>query len=194
MAYLALDMAAGLCVYTFRWEKAWPPDDDAEPHVDDASWRPMARCRLDLCGLVGGLHGLYLLVYHTVSRRHDGAKTHGGNGEKLAIWQRAGGTFLTFHLVLLTWVFFRAPGFRASLDYIGKMFDTSSMAEWLAILPLLIVPWALSLGLDWAQARTGRQAFLLEWGGLRAGFTTAVLVFLVLLAFGRHAPFIYFQF
>ena len=109
-------------------------------------------------------------------------------------WRRIGGGLLTFHLVLLAWVFFRAPGLRAAVDYLSRMLVEADLAAWIAVLPLIVVPWTLSGLIDLAQIRSARQDFLLGWSRLSQGLATAGMLFLILLAFGRHAPFIYFQF
>lgn len=138
----------------------------------------------------GGLHGLYLVGHHSLRR------LRGIEGSDMATrgWRRIGGGLLTFHLVLLAWVFFRAPGLRAAVDYLSRMLVEADLAAWIAVLPLIVVPWTLSGLIDLAQFRSARQDFLLGWDRLSQGLATAGMLFLILLAFGRHAPFIYFQF
>ncbi len=139
----------------------------------------------------GGLHGLYLVAYRIFSRwRRSPTATAGARWT----WSRAAGMILTFHLVLLAWVFFRAPGLRAALEYLQLLFSFREMGDWVAVLPALLLPWLLVLAIDIPQYALGDQVFLRRVPRLARHALVALMLLLVLLGAGTRAPFIYFQF
>jgi len=135
----------------------------------------------------GALHGLYLVLFRLVPRIF-------AISEKNGTLARAFGIFLTFHLVLLTWVFFRAPGMHAALDYLQMIFSFKQMGDFVSVLPMIVAPWLLVLLVDIPQHFSGSHTVLLGWPRLARAGIAAVMVFLILLSFGTNAPFIYFQF
>ncbi|MFB3904379.1 MAG: MBOAT family protein [Acidobacteriota bacterium] len=135
----------------------------------------------------GALHGSYLVLFRLVPKIF-------AISEKNGWWARALGILLTFHLVLLTWVFFRAPGLRAALEYLQLIFSFKGMEGWLSVMPMVVAPWLLVLLIDIPQHFGGSHTVLLKWPRLARVGIAAVMVFLILLGFGTNAPFIYFQF
>jgi D-alanyl-lipoteichoic acid acyltransferase DltB (MBOAT superfamily) len=138
----------------------------------------------------GGLHGTYLVVYHAIRARRGLP----GRAEAAHGWQRLAGMAVTFPLVLLTWVFFRSPGLASALEFLRQLFAFQGMATLWLVLPAIAAPWLLSLAVDVPQFLSGEQAFLVRWRPAARFATAAVMLLLVLIAFGARAPFIYFQF
>jgi D-alanyl-lipoteichoic acid acyltransferase DltB (MBOAT superfamily) len=141
----------------------------------------------------GGLHGLYLGVHrwmdeHLSIRWPAGMLSLGSSAGK------AFGMFITFHLVLLSWIFFRAPGLGASLQYIQNILAFRGMEMWSVVLPSMLVPWLLVLTIDIPQSLANNHTILLSWPKAVRSAAIAGLLFLVLLGIGTRAPFIYFQF
>lgn len=139
----------------------------------------------------GGLHGLYLighrLLVGNVSISLNDAPT----------WfnvNRVLGGILTFHFVLLTWVFFRAPGLGAALTYLQQLFAFSDMETLGSVMPAILIPWLLVLAVDVPQFLTRNQTVLLRWPAFPRTVAVASMLLLVVLGFGTRAPFIYFQF
>lgn len=105
--------------------------------------------------------------------------------------------FITFHLIWLAWVLFRAPDLRAAWTFYGRLpmlFSDpvpDSVGRWL---PIFIL-YAVMIVLDVLQSRTGDDAFPRRWSlPLR---TLAYVTMLLLIAFFSvkpYVPFIYFQF
>jgi hypothetical protein len=103
--------------------------------------------------------------------------------------------FFTIHFVCLTWVFFRAPTFDASLDYFSTMFSGAGWGT--TATPFVVVIFALG---------TLSHIIPPRWfETLETRYDTASLPFKVLLPFATIfliaiaapdgiAPFIYFQF
>jgi D-alanyl-lipoteichoic acid acyltransferase DltB (MBOAT superfamily) len=109
-------------------------------------------------------------------------------------WRRIGSLVITFNLVLLSWVFFRAHGFGAAIDYLQQIFSFTGMDTLPAVLPAIIIPWLLVLLVDIPQYRTNDHEAILRWPVMVRNVAVAGMLFLIILGFGTRAPFIYFQF
>ncbi len=114
-------------------------------------------------------------------------------GEGAGRWRRWLGVLLTFHLVCLGWVLFRAP------DLAGAGAMLAALGRWEGISPawpmLALVAAALALHAlppNWQQGLERRLAHWPAWA-LGLGFGAVVVLVLVLGPSGV-APFIYFQF
>ncbi len=134
----------------------------------------------------GGLHGAWLAVNRWWQRRGFGALP-GPLGRVLA-------TVLTFHLVCLAWVFFRASDLQSAFAVLGRIFGEG------AALPSLPLSVWVALGLGYgthllperikagAERLHGRMpAFVL---GLFWSFYLGLLAYSMV----EGVPFIYFQF
>jgi alginate O-acetyltransferase complex protein AlgI len=137
----------------------------------------------------GGLHGAALAAHKWYAeRRRPGVEGRFGAFGKLASWAA------TFAFVLVTWVFFRAPSFRAAWVYLGKLaFLEAGGIDWYYVQGLVVI--GLGAGLHvWVKGR-GERDLRLDLTRAAAWPALAVLVLLVLLyaPFGTN-PFIYFQF
>jgi D-alanyl-lipoteichoic acid acyltransferase DltB (MBOAT superfamily) len=141
----------------------------------------------------GGLHGAYLAAHRSL--RHKSPKSAEDPFTAGDILPAIG----TFHLVTLSWIFFRADSFTQAWNYLlgivtlrGGSPDLVAAAEMLA----LLVPLGLmSLVIDLAQRQHRNQTAPLEWPVLSRGLAYGVmLVGLVVFTGGGAVPFIYFQF
>jgi alginate O-acetyltransferase complex protein AlgI len=135
----------------------------------------------------GGLHGAYLALDRALLSRWRG-------------WQSphplmgALRTLVTFHLVCLAWVLFRAPDFAtaaAMLHALGGLFGEApalAQLQLLAALAALFVLHQLSARYDWHErvARSRGPAFIAT--------ATGIALALILLTPARSIPLIYFQF
>lgn len=140
----------------------------------------------------GGLHGLYLVGHRLWAGKQR--PDEGRAGPQPWNWQRVLGLVFTFHLVALTWIFFRSPGAGAALAYLRQLVSLNGMAEWATVLPAILAPWLLVLLIDIPQYVAGRHAILLNWPKPVRNAVVAAMIFLVILGIGTRAPFIYFQF
>jgi len=139
----------------------------------------------------GGMHGLYLVGQRIISQ-HIKPQVPSSPWD----WnlRRATGVIITFHLVLLTTVFFRSPGVKAALLYLQGIFAFQQMDTWVNVLPAIIVPWSLMLLIDIPQFLTGDHTFLMRLPKPVPSLAVATMLLLVILGVGTRAPFIYFQF
>lgn len=155
----------------------------------------------------GALHGLYLIGFRLTQRFWDGAKEVIGLVDNPAI-TRVVGVLVTFNLVALAWIFFRAK----SIGEAGWIVSHLARGPWLAHppftdFPLGIVPYrpsqirsalwlivALSLT-EWAASLRGaagrwlRQPIWVRW----PAYYALILCILLIGDLGTRT-FIYFQF
>ncbi len=158
-----------------------------------ASWRFVAW---------GGLHGLFLIGERLWRGRRGSHATpprpavepEGGR------WQEIPAMLLTFALVNLTWVFFRAPDFPAALHLIrvmlGGTVDTtqrlisSSAAMWVLGMT------GCMLAFQWMFRNASLEQVVARWPWWVRGVVLALMLFVLVNTNGSgtdHA-FIYFQF
>lgn len=99
---------------------------------------------------------------------------------------------VTFSVVLLGWVLFRADGLRDAVEYLGRMvFPTDGNAE---VPPLIALALGLAVVGQWTRIATTLPA-LAPRGSLRRQFAYGGGVLAALILFPSAAPdFIYFQF
>ncbi|MBI4514433.1 MAG: MBOAT family protein [Deltaproteobacteria bacterium] len=140
----------------------------------------------------GGINGLYLAVER---RLGIGRGLSAAEANPALQWVgRVALTLLTFHLVTLTWIFFRAPNFGVAFEYlagIAQLRDLTAIGVW----PFAVA--AALLAIDIPQNRSGDHAVFLRmpwWvqSPVYCGLAFAVLG--RLLWGGKELPFIYFQF
>jgi D-alanyl-lipoteichoic acid acyltransferase DltB (MBOAT superfamily) len=140
----------------------------------------------------GGLHGLYLIADRILGAYRKARQAL--ESPPVWDWRRVLAVLVTFHLVLLAWVFFRAPGVGAAFDYLYNLFSFRGMGTWTEVLPVVLIPWLLALAIDIPQYVTGEHVFLLRLPKVVRNVAWAGMLFLILLGVGTRAPFIYFQF
>jgi len=138
----------------------------------------------------GGLHGLYLCAERRFTRvaaedyrrpwrlRRDGLRT-----------------FVTFQLVCIAWVFFRAPSFHRALDYLGDIARLQGgTTDHTAILMLVLAGGAMMF-IDFVQDRAKDHTVFLQWNpGIRGLIYGLMIVPIVIFSGGTPVPFIYFRF
>ncbi len=135
----------------------------------------------------GGLHGLYL-VGERVAKRYAG---------DAPFWETTPGKLLlvlvTFVLVCLAWVFFRATSFGQAFRIVGAMFGAGAGAVHLGYAGTLI-PIALLLTVQWFLRDTTLETVVERTSTpVRIAALSAMLICLVLFP-GVDRAFIYFQF
>ncbi|HTI52449.1 MAG TPA: MBOAT family protein [Planctomycetaceae bacterium] len=147
----------------------------------------------------GGLHGLYLALHKFILDRFGPPST-----ESAGTLGGAVRTFVkilfTFHLVCLTWIFFRAQNFTTAWTYLTRIVAWSADGRiepigWTngARVAVLI---ALVLAIDLAQQISGDHVICRGWPPVVRGFAYAVLAVALFSIGGLDEPssFIYFQF
>lgn len=134
----------------------------------------------------GGLHGAALVierVWATSPRTRDIVLPH---------WAKV---VLTFHVVTLGWIFFRAPSFGDALAYLGALVMPATNA--IGVTPLVVVLIAFGLAihaLRWdAMTQLAERVRRLPAPAFAAALVAAMLV-VDAMRFEGIAPFIYFRF
>lgn len=136
----------------------------------------------------GGLHGFFLAVERAlgIGRNQAAAGSPIWHGFK-----RVGLTFLTFHLAVFAWIFFRAANFTQAFDFIRGILRCNNLAA-VGVLPLLVA--AAILAIDVPQNAAGEHTVFLRTPWWIQSPAYAALCFALILFGGRETPFIYFQF
>ncbi|HHI80717.1 MAG TPA: MBOAT family protein [Planctomycetes bacterium] len=133
----------------------------------------------------GGLHGLWLAVNRWWDRRGFG-RLGGRLGQFLAI-------LLTFHMVCLAWVFFRAHSFGDAADVLRRIFRGGGVPT---LLPGVWVAFVLGFGTHFLPKRV-KSLLQQAWVALPApivGLLISILLGLFAFSAVKGVPFIYFQF
>lgn len=148
----------------------------------------------------GALNGVYLIGSILTASLRQGAARLSGLSSFPAL-HRAFGMFCTFHLILLSWIFFRADSARLALSVIkgiltwrhglGLPLTTVSgdAVEIGLVLSLFILAEVIQAKGFVLETVTSRPP-LLRW----AFYTTAVTALILLGQFATNRQFIYFQF
>jgi D-alanyl-lipoteichoic acid acyltransferase DltB (MBOAT superfamily) len=135
----------------------------------------------------GGLHGTMLVGEHLVMGERKTAQW--------PRWARVVGTIVTFHLVCLTWIFFRAPDLGHASDYLSGFARAGQ--DGMTATPFVL---ALIFGGIAAQFLPRDRMAILEGWLLRVpvaaqgALVGAGIVLIAALGPSGVAPFIYFQF
>jgi len=140
----------------------------------------------------GALHGLYYLPLVLRARNRQFTSDVVAAGRWLQTFREAGAVSVTFFLVLIAWVFFRARSLGHALDYLHGMFA----GGWSMPTNLLGFVYVVGLlSIEWIQRE---KPHALEISGLPMPlrWTIYYLLAIVILVYraGNNASFIYFQF
>jgi alginate O-acetyltransferase complex protein AlgI len=138
----------------------------------------------------GGLHGSYLIVERWLGRIWGGARWLRSG------YARVGLALLTYYLVCITWVFFRADSFPRALTLLKTMLIGAPHHLAIGRRTTMMVA-LLTLGLLAAHWSMRDSSLEEKWKGLRWWARSMVLAGLLLslaLAPGDERAFIYFQF
>lgn len=135
--------------------------------------------------LWGALHGGWLAIERALTRGFRGRVA-------LPRWI---GILITFHVVVLGWVFFRAPGLHEALSYLQRL----ASGDWhnTLVTPLSLALVVIGLGMH-ALPRLGLQRLAASLRGWPAPLVGVLLALGLLLVGAMRpegvAPFIYYQF
>jgi D-alanyl-lipoteichoic acid acyltransferase DltB (MBOAT superfamily) len=139
----------------------------------------------------GGLHGVYLAVERWIRRRSGVA------GDPASPWNRVGLALVTYGLVNVTWVFFRAETFDGAARVLAGMAGLAEGPE--AILPTIYM---LKTGViitaivvvQWLMRNRDLEGIVARTPWWVSGLVAAAMLFAVIIAQGSGDAFIYFQF
>jgi alginate O-acetyltransferase complex protein AlgI len=136
----------------------------------------------------GALHGIYLVIERML-RSSIRIKINAFNGLVLA--------FLTYMLVNLTWVFFRAREFSVAKNMLTSMLllndegekivETFDVIKVFSLITILFI-------CHWVMRNTSMKAVSLKMNPVVLGIFWAIMLFLIIISQGSSEQFIYFQF
>jgi len=105
----------------------------------------------------------------------------------------------TFFIVLISWVFFRAPDLAGAMHYLGCMLGFSHVGENAALIggiiyqPYYLLTFAIAAGITWLMPQTWDWTRVITWPKALIVILLLALA-LVVLATQAYNPFIYFIF
>jgi alginate O-acetyltransferase complex protein AlgI len=139
----------------------------------------------------GGLHGVYL-----AGERWIRAKT-GVTGDPAGTWNRLGLALLTYLLVNVTWVFFRAETFEGAGRILAGMLGLARDAE--AVLPTIyMIKTAVIVAgiviVHWLMRKRSVEQVVAGTPWWITGLVTGAMLLAVAVTQGSGQAFIYFQF
>ena len=139
----------------------------------------------------GGLHGLYLAAERWL-------KAHFGGG---ALWSTLGGKIflavLTYLLVNITWVFFRAENFETAWRMIVTMLTFRTDGEkvlYMVDIIQIVATIGVMLVIHWRMRDRKLHEVIERLPSWFVGFAWGVLLTLIIITQGGSDAFIYFQF
>jgi D-alanyl-lipoteichoic acid acyltransferase DltB (MBOAT superfamily) len=138
----------------------------------------------------GALHGIFLAVHRMLG--HYSPRGFQGRFTFRRDVLRA---FLTFNLVCVAWVFFRAPSMESAWDYLSGLVAFRPGLPETSWIMLLVPAVVLILLFDLAQRNADDHDVILTWRPVAQGLVYATfLLGVVVFSGGPTIPFIYFQF
>ena len=140
----------------------------------------------------GGLHGLYLSAHKLML---DARAESSSDAAPMGLPSRIFKTVFTFHLVCLTWIFFRAKDLSAVGEYLAGLGSGWSQLNSYYLLPAVFYV-LLVLLLDWACWYKDRESPVdsnTPWI-LRACVYAVMVAMILWVGSAVVVPFIYFQF
>jgi alginate O-acetyltransferase complex protein AlgI len=137
----------------------------------------------------GGLHGLYLSVERWLKSRFAEFKPGA-----IALFALA---ILTFVLINVTWVFFRAKTFGEAGTILTGMAGLSAKPDPLIAAGPMVIAWAIVAGIfgtHWAMRDTTLEAVIERTPSVVLASIWTLMLFAVLIEQGQGSAFIYFAF
>jgi alginate O-acetyltransferase complex protein AlgI len=139
----------------------------------------------------GGLHGLYLSAERFLREAipaQDWFKS---------LWFKVAMALLTYFLVNITWVFFRAQDFSAASLYLASMFAFAPEPKKVLYLNEIIPAAIVIAGMvftHWRMRDTSMEAVVEKTPAWVIGVVLTFMLFMLVITQGSDSAFIYFQF
>ncbi|PXA99133.1 MBOAT family protein, partial [Nostoc sp. 3335mG] len=134
----------------------------------------------------GALHGGWLAIERFWARHRPAGLPRAPR------WM---GIVLTFHIVVLGWIFFRAQGEGEAFAYLGQLFAGDGRNTLVTPLSLALVALGLAIHVMPADILPGMAMRLRRQGAWVVGLTLGILILIVdAMRPEGVAPFIYYQF
>lgn len=142
----------------------------------------------------GAFHGLWLCLHRALTRKEGGTEKDGSVG--FARLHHIAAIFVTFHLVCLGWVFFRAESLGSALDLLSSLANPWQVSDFLktgaSLMLFFLGPWLVFE--FWMERRNDSERLLKVHWGIRAMVYLYIVLMLLFFAAPKPVEFIYFQF
>jgi len=139
----------------------------------------------------GGLHGLYLAAERLARELMGDRSWYANVLFKLAM------ALLTYFLINITWVFFRAQSFDAAMTMLASMFalaaEPKAVLRWSEIVPAAVVVSGM-VATHWMMRSSSLEAVADKAPRWLIGAVWAFMLFMLVITQGSDSAFIYFQF
>ena len=139
----------------------------------------------------GGLHGLYLSIERVLIKKFGGKEIFNKYLVQFLL------VLVTYLLVNITWVFFRAQSFPQAFGLIQSMFGLNSEAKAVLaniyIIEAIIVTVAMFMA-HWMMRNTSLEEVISKTNSTIIGLLWGLMLFLIIITQGSGDAFIYFQF
>ena len=139
----------------------------------------------------GGLHGLYLAGERLFRQLVPSSPLFKSVLFKILM------ALLTYFLINITWVFFRAQSFEAAQLMLASMFGLAENPQkvlyWNEIVPAAVVVAGMVLT-HWGLRSTTMEAVVAKTPAIVVGAVWAFMLFMLVITQGSDSAFIYFQF
>ena len=138
----------------------------------------------------GGIQGVYLVLERglTLARSEDFERPWRWRDDAVR-------TFITFQVVCLAWVFFRAPKIGTAVSYLSGIAHLRGGSLDKNFVLTLVVAGALVVAIDALQRAARDQTVFATWSAAGRGIAYGVMLLGVLVCSGgTPVPFIYFRF
>ncbi|NND01941.1 MAG: hypothetical protein HKN91_04070, partial [Acidimicrobiia bacterium] len=137
----------------------------------------------------GALHGVYLAVHRRLRGRSPRSATDPFTLRDVIP------ALVTFQLVSLAWIFFRADTFTQAFEIIRGLATLRAGTVNIDAAVLLVLLGAAALAVDLTQRNQSGHTHILNWPAPARGLAYGAMVLAVFVFAGEQStPFIYFQF
>jgi len=139
----------------------------------------------------GGLHGLYLAVERFLREAIPEQEWF------KALWFKIAMALVTYLLVNITWVFFRAQGFNEASLFLASMFALAPEPKKVLYLNEIVPAAIVIAGMvftHWRMRATTMEAVVAKTPAVVIGAVLTFMLFMLVITQGSDSAFIYFQF
>jgi alginate O-acetyltransferase complex protein AlgI len=139
----------------------------------------------------GGLHGLYLSAERLLRERAPKSELYN------TLWFKVAMALVTYFLVNITWVFFRAQSLEGAASMLTSMFSLQPGAQkvlyWNEILPVVVIISAM-VASHWHMRLSSIDKLVAASPRWAVGAAWTFMLFSLVITQGSDSAFIYFQF
>jgi D-alanyl-lipoteichoic acid acyltransferase DltB (MBOAT superfamily) len=141
----------------------------------------------------GGLHGVYLIIHKLILKKRKIRSTNITRFKFIDVFN----IFITYILVLFTWLFFRATDFQTIKIFFGKLFHWEQSDHTLRFVTIVLSYVLCTVFLDLMEYKKGKHTYILDIksNGVKLGILFVLFfVSIIYILQVDPLPFIYFQF